>query len=99
MTVCDNKKKSPIRKGTLEFNSSGALVKTTQQSIADVVFEEHCNNNVMIFVSLFPRKRDEFAMLSSAGIVSSGCKVVSGRKWGVLSSSRAENVVNIRKHP
>jgi hypothetical protein len=80
MTVCDNKKKSPILRGTLKFNSSVALVKTTQQSIADVVFEERCNNNVMIFVSLFPRnkRRDEFAMLSSTGIVPSGCKVASG---------------------
>jgi hypothetical protein len=56
------------------------------QSIADVVFEERCNNNVMIFVSLFPRnkRRDEFAMLLSTGKVPSGCKVASGRKWGVL---------------
>jgi hypothetical protein len=50
------------------------------QSIADVVFEERCNNNVMIFVSLFPRnkRRDEFAMLLSTGKVPSGCKVASG---------------------
>jgi hypothetical protein len=55
MTVCDNKKKSPISKGTLEFNSSGALVKTTQQSIADVVFEDTVKTFHDFFVVVAPK--------------------------------------------
>lgn len=50
------------------------------ENLGTVLTVERYNNNVMIFVSLFPRnkRRDEFAMLLSTGKVPSGCKVASG---------------------